>query len=440
MKKIKTKSPSMLQSHLKSCDLDTIAESVGLLKRTPKKISPFMLLATFVLLGSYSSPAYSTCASIIAVFFRLRISKQAIWKRVQSPLVEFLRLVLQQKLYNTVTAALPSDSGCFASFKRVLVQDSTTIKLPYRLANIYTSTSNKKHSKPAATLKIQAIIDLKNNVFTWFQLTPFRTSDQISGKDILSDIHPGDLLVRDLGYYNLKVFKKVIDAGASVLSRCKFKTALSLPNGKRIYLKDILRRYKVKDINVIAGTNKKVALRLVAIPIPQKIANKRRLKLDKDIRHKTGKPPTKEQLDMLNWEIFLTNVSEEIWSPQDIANVYGCRWRIENIFKTWKSTFKITNLSLLGSKHQTEATIYGRLIFIMCFQNHFFNPLRQANRDSEFSMFKVAKFWQDHFLVIISNPDILKNILNNISDYGGLLKYEKRKRLNFEQIFIYMGI
>ena len=55
-------------------------------------------------------------------------------------------------------------------------------------------------------------------------------------------------------------------------------------------------------------------------------------------------------------------------------------------------------------------------------------------------MFKIAKFWQDHFLVIISNPDILKNILDNISDYGGLLKYEKRKRLNFEQIFISMGI
>ena len=440
MKKIKTKSPSMLQSHLKSCNLDTIAESAGLMKRAPKKISPFMLLATFVLLGSYSSPAYSTCASIMAVFFRLKISKQAIWKRVQKPLVEFLRLVLQQKLLNTVTAALPSDSGCFASFKRVLVQDSTTIKLPYGLAKIYPSTSNKSHSKPAATLKIQTIIDLKNNVFTFFQLTPFRVPDQIGGNKILSDIRPGDLVVRDLGYYQFTVFKKILAKGASLLTRYKFKTALALPNGKKIYLEKILRRYKIKDINVIVGTSKKLALRLVAIPVPQKIANKRRLKLDKDARHKRGNPPQKEQLDMLNWEIFLTNVSEDIWSAQDIANVYGCRWRIENIFKTWKSTFKITNLSLMGSRHQTEATIYGRLIFILCFQNHFFNPLRQANRDSEFSMFKIAKFWQDHFLVIISNPDILKNILDNISDYGGLLKYEKRKRLNFEQIFISMGI
>jgi hypothetical protein len=57
------------------------------------------------------------------------------------------------------------------------------------------------------------------------------------------------------------------------------------------------------------------------------------------------------------WEIFVTNVSRMIWTPpRDVSNAYGLRWRIEIIFKAWKSHFKLTHLTN-GSKNYIVALI-----------------------------------------------------------------------------------
>ena len=50
-------------------------------------------------------------------------------------------------------------------------------------------------------------------------------------------------------------------------------------------------------------------------------------------------------LFLMSWNIFLTNVPDSIWAPKTLAAVYRLRWRIEIIFKTWKSHLGLRQLN-----------------------------------------------------------------------------------------------
>ena len=52
-----------------------------------------------------------------------------------------------------------------------------------------------------------------------------------------------------------------------------------------------------------------------------------------------GKHPSKEVLYLMDWSIFITTLSKDRMTPKQIAELYAVRWRIENIFKPWKSNF-----------------------------------------------------------------------------------------------------
>lgn len=137
---------------------------------------------------------------------------------------------------------------------------------------------------------------------------------------------------------------------------------------KRIDLLKRLRSYAQFDQNILLGAEQKVQVRLVALPVPEQVANERRRKA-KNHRDKR-RNPSKEDLDLLGWNIFVTSVESSIWSPETIQNVYGVRWRIEIIFKSWKSHFSLT-MTATGSADQVEALIWAKLFAICLFQKLF---------------------------------------------------------------------
>ena len=73
------------------------------------------------------------------------------------------------------------------------------------------------------------------------------------------------------------------------------------------------------------------------------MANHRRRKL----RHNRDQSlnPGKEHLYLLGWNIFLTNVPSHVWPAEQLPVIYRLRWRIETLFKAWKSHLALTELS-----------------------------------------------------------------------------------------------
>ena len=62
-----------------------------------------------------------------------------------------------------------------------------------------------------------------------------------------------------------------------------------------------------------------------------------------------------------------TNIDLSVFDAEHIAEIYSLRWRIEIVFKSWKSHFNITNVPN-ASATRVISYIYTTLIFIALFQ------------------------------------------------------------------------
>jgi hypothetical protein len=283
-------------------------------------------------------------------------------------------------------------------------------------------------------LKIQAVYDILTETFPRFELTPYTRNDQAASKDVLSFIQEGDLIIRDLGYFSLDAFKMIVRAKAFFLSRLRYGFSIFSEDGKPFDLPGNLRKYGSLDVDLILGAEGKMPVRLVALPVPHSVADERRRKLRSHRDKRLN--PGKTHLELLGWDIFITNVPRHIWDTEIVRETYRIRWRIETIFKAWKSHFNIANIKD-GSAAQVQVLIYSRLICITLFQTFFFANLSTyaaEQTNSQISLIKLAKFISQHFWIIIP-------LLINKQDYYIKLityycSYEKRKRLKFPDIML----
>ena len=76
------------------------------------------------------------------------------------------------------------------------------------------------------------------------------------------------------------------------------------------------------------------------------------------------KPPSKEYLELLSWSIFITTISQKIAGGSFILKAYRLRWRIEIIFKSWKSNMEFTKIHNV-SKTQLSIILFARFIMII---------------------------------------------------------------------------
>ena len=81
------------------------------------------------------------------------------------------------------------------------------------------------------------------------------------------------------------------------------------------------------------GTRARTPVRLIAAPVNQETADLRRMKARKETK---GHNPSQAVLELMGWTIFLTSLGPEV-SFNELLETYGLRWRIEVIFKAWKS-------------------------------------------------------------------------------------------------------
>jgi len=337
--------------------------------------------------------------------------------------VEFLRGAVSALIFKFSSADKLRLDGVFNDFRRVLIQDSTQIQLPEHLANYFPGPANQNRKRGAA-LKIQVVYNLLDETFHYFGLSGFRRTDQAASADILSVAQPGDLVLRDLGYFATPIFQKLIDRGVHFLSRLRQDVAILDPHSlKRVDLLKKLHTHGVFDENILLGAEQKVQVRLVALPVPEQIANERRrkAKTDRDKRRN----PSKEYLDLLGWNIFVTSVESSIWSSETIQNVYGVRWRIEIIFKSWKSHFNLS-VTATGSMHQVEALIWARLFAICLFQKLL--AIFDSRTPKPVSLLKSAQFFP--LLLLSSLKDCITTYLST-KLIDSHLRLEKRNKKNY---------
>ena len=135
----------------------------------------------------------------------------------------------------------------------------------------------------------------------------------------------------------------------------------------------------------------------------------------------------------MSWTIFITTISDPKVSFKEILGLYELRWRIENIFKTWKSNFSFDKVHNV-SEHQLHVLLNARLIMITIFYQKIYLPLLQRVKDTtgkELSLMKLMRYLTQNIRIarqLLEQKKCNRVQLQAIARY---CTYDKRNRANF---------
>ena len=130
--------------------------------------------------------------------------------------------------------------------------------------------------------------------------------------------------------------------------------------GKPLDLGYLLRTQGRLDREVWLGETHKLSVRLVAVPVPEAVANERRRRARANRDRRLN--PSPQRLFLLGWNLLVTNVDRNTWPPKAIPPIYRLRWRVEMIFKAWKSHLGLRDLNT-RSESLLRLSLMTKLLF-----------------------------------------------------------------------------
>jgi hypothetical protein len=268
----------------------------------------------------------------------VEISPQALDQRFTASAAACLHQVLLTAIARVITAE-PVTIPLLQRFTAVYVQDSSTIVLPDVFATQWHGCGGSTASGTSAALKLQARLEMCTGRLD-VQLQEGRDSDRAAV--LPGPLPAGALRLADLGYWSLGAFAALTQHEVFWLSRLQMQTAIYDATGDRRELLELLETQSTDTIElaVTLGESQRLAARLLAVRVPQDVADARRRRLRKAARDK-GRQVSATRLALAAWTLFVTNVPPERLTLREALVLGRMRWQIELLFKLWKSQGRI---------------------------------------------------------------------------------------------------
>ena len=396
------------------------------------------MLDSLIAQCGHGSPSYNDLAADIENRYHADPSRQAVAQRLNKDFENFIEAILGQIMTIKTKDEMQSsllDPSVFRGYGRVLVQDSTVIKLPTALFDIFSGVSNAHSS--VCNARVQAVYDLRNGRLVSFSIDPYSKNDLKAAPEL--QLMEGDLVLRDRGYLTAEEMARHIEAAAHFIYRHKTGTTYLDPQThKPNDLPPMLKQSGKLDIEVLLNNDQRTSVRLVVAPVSKEVADLRRMRAKKETK---GHNPSQAVLELMDWTIYLTNIPTTTADFRGIFGIYGLRWRIEVIFKAWKSHLKFDDLHQV-SERQLQIILKTRLLLIAA-ASSLYQPLERAvwkKHRKRLSLLKFMKYlgtsarqlWRVIQWSLAENSE-REPIENALARY---CCYDKRqKRLNFSEMW-----
>jgi hypothetical protein len=256
----------------------------------------------------------------------IEISPQALDQRFTASAAACLHQVLLTAIARVLTAE-PVAIPLLERFTAVYVQDSSTIILPEVFAAQWHGCGGSTASSASAALKLQARLEMRTGRLD-VQLQEGRASDRAAV--LPGPLPAGALRLADLGYWSLEAFAALEQHKVFWLSRLQMQTAVYDATGARRDLLEILEAQPTDTIElaVTLWERQRLASRLLAVRVPQDVADARRRRLRKAARDK-GRQVSASRLALAAWTLFVTNVPTECLTLREALVLGRMRWQIE---------------------------------------------------------------------------------------------------------------
>ena len=343
-------------------EAEELGRATGVIQRR-RKFTAVSLLRMLVLTLLRKPDAKATDFQSTAAQLGLDVTSTAVENRFTPQLVGFLRAVLERTVLR-VLAASPQTVDLLNKFTSVRIGDSSTIALPDELADQFPGCggilrgAGRDEDPPAVGLPHRLDPPTANH--------PRRTSDATN--PIAQEVAPaGSLSLFDLGYFCLDRFQNLTRAGAFWISRLQHGTSVFDAQGQPLALLQYLRQQTGSgpiDVSVLLGVSHRLPCRLIALRVPQEVADRRRQKAYVKAQ-KHGRVPSREYLEWQDWTIFVTNCEPELLTWEAVVVLYRARWQIELMFKLWKSHNRLATHRAGAAAEEQLAVVYVKLIAVL---------------------------------------------------------------------------
>lgn len=294
----------------------------------------------------------------------------------------------------------------------VWLQDTSSIGLPPALATIWRGGANQ-HSSSSSALKLGVRLDLTHGSLQGPFLDHAITNDRKSAI-VEQSLPPDSLRIADLGFFRLDDFKQDDQEQRFSLSRLAILTALFLPDGSRIDLGRWLKQQsEVVDTPVLLGQKERLPSRLIAVRVPQEVADQRRRRLYAEAKRR-GKQPSALQLALLGWTLYVTNLSKEQLSVEEALVLGRARWQVELLFKRWKSQGQLDRWRS-GKPSAIRCELYAKMLALIVSQ---WAVLMGCWACPERSLLSAMKVVQQHAMCIVTalgEREVLERALSKLA-------------------------
>lgn len=355
------------------------------------------------------------CAQL-SELYSFQITSEGLNQRFDETAVRFLKKIFGSLLMTQVTSALPIIKDRL--FNAIRILDSSSFDLP----SYYKGFEGPNGSG----VKIQLEYELYEGIFRHLQVQKGKASDSRYAAYIQDDIQPGDLFLRDLGYFSQDNLRTIDRKGGYFITRIKNDINLyqkdEQGNWQKLNKMEIIDSLKPGEVteleNVRVGAKKKDPL--VARVVVTKLTKEQEKRRQAHLNIKKGKGKrTLSAQKSVSINIFATNIPQEMVESEAIYSLYSLRWQIEILFKTWKSLFQIHEVKKM-KRERFECHLYGTLIQLivcstMAFQCRRLLYKKQQMEASEYKSISIAKEHLSKFhLAAINGKGKLHGLFNRI--------------------------
>jgi DDE family transposase len=290
------------------------------------------------------------------------VSPQALDQRFTEPLARCLERLLGQAVGRA--AGAPAAAAVLRKFAAVLVQDSTVVTLPDALAAHWRGCGTSTGAGGEAAVKFQVRLDLRCGRLRALAVEQGRDSDRATPL-LTADLRPGELHLRDLGYFDLDVLAAIAAAGAFYLTRVQDGTGLCAPDGEPLALAALARHAggEVIDRPILLGAAQRLAARLVMVRVPPAVAAARRRALRAKARKK-GYTPTADKLALCAWNVYVSNAPGSLLDVDEVLALARARWQVECLFRHWKSDGRLAR-SRSRKPWRVAGEVFARLLALV---------------------------------------------------------------------------
>jgi hypothetical protein len=295
------------------------------------------------------------------------VTAKAFGERFGEASAEFLGALLAEALGLCFTARA-SLLPVLRRFNGVYLRDASTVSLPACLADAFPARSAAK-GKPAAAVKIVLEMEVATGQFTELQVIPALDNDKTSFI-AAKPLPRGSLLLEDMGFLCGKRLQDYIQQGVYFLTRVPHWTAIFLKKRfgkgyKRLNVLAWLREAKGSTLSrhVYVFHKEKLPLRLLAVRVPEEVAQQRREEVRKDARGR-GREVSQRKLDLCDWNILLTNAPGKLIGAGEGWELRRVRWQVELTFKVFKSVGGLERTQARG-RWRVLTELYARLLGLL---------------------------------------------------------------------------